>query len=246
MAHPNALNSAPPRVNPGTLRYARAERGPPARQLILMRLLPSLAAAAALAACHTDHAPDPWASQIIPLARGATWTYKATITHYDETLFKETKTTITWTTSVVDVIPGDGVTAYVMKGWPTDLIGSTGQKPVPTEKVLLRSDDGFLWGQPGVRSASVEHAQGWFATPLQDGQRVCPDPDLTYCWQVAEKDTGYQLSYHAGPEEESYMLVPGRGVTRYDYQQTGTTDQIVAELEDFSPGKPEAAPVPPK
>lgn len=205
-----------------------------------MRLLPSLVVAASLAACHTDKKPDPWAEQIIPLARGATWTYKATIKHYDETAAKETTTTIDWTTSVVDVIPGDGVTAYVVKGWPTDLVGSNGGKPVPTEKVLLKSDDGFLWGQPGVRNASVEHAQGWFAMPLQDGQKVCPDPDLTYCWEVAEKQTGYQLSYHAGPEEEQYVLEPGRGVTRYDYQQTATTDQVAAVLEEFKPGKPEA------
>ena len=138
---------------------------------------------------------------------------------------------------MVDVIPGDGVTAYVMKGWPTDLIGSSGQAPVPSEKVLLRSDDGYLWAPAGAKSASVEHAQGWFATPLQDGQKVCPDPDLTYCWEVAEQPDGYQLRYHAGPEEESYTLQPGRGVTRYDYQQTGTTDQIVAVLEDFVPGQ---------
>jgi hypothetical protein len=190
-------------------------------------------------ACHTDTKPSPWAAQILPLARGATWTYKATITHFDEVAFKETTKTITWTTSVVDVIPGDGVTAYVVKGWPTDLVHSTGEKPAATERVLLKSDDGFLWGKD--RNASVEHAEGWFAMPLQDGQKVCPDPDLTYCWEVAEKQQGYQLSYHAGPEEESYLLEPGRGVTRYDYQQTGTTDQVVAVLTDFSPGKLEPA-----
>jgi hypothetical protein len=191
-----------------------------------------------LGACHSNGPKvDPWAAQIIPLARGATWTYKATVTHYDDVLFKETSTVMTWTTTVVDVIPGDGVTAYVMKGWPTDLIGSTGEKPVPTEKVLLRSEDGFLWGK--AKNASVEKAEGWFATPLQDGQKVCPDPSLTYCWEVVEKEKGYQLNYHAGPEEEAYLLEPGRGVTRYDYQQAGTTDQVVAVLTEFTPGKDE-------
>ena len=206
-----------------------------------------LASLLLVGACHTDNKENPWAAQIIPLAKGATWTYKATITHFDETQAKETSTTITWTTTVVDVIPGDGVTAYVMKGWPSDLIGSTGNTPVPTEKVLLKSDDGFLWAQPGAKTASVEHAEGWFATPLQDGQKVCPDPSLTYCWEVAEKENGYQLDYHAGPEEESYMLQPGKGVTRYDYLQAGTTDQIVAVLTDFKPGQDlpkSAAPTP--
>jgi len=189
-------------------------------------------------ACHTDSKVSPWATQIIPLSKGASWTYRATLTHFDETQAKETSTTIEWTTTVVDVIPGDGVTAYVMKGWPTDLIGSNGAKPVPSEKILLKSEDGFLWGK--AKAANVEHAEGWFATPLQDGQKVCPDPSLTYCWEVAEKENGYQLDYHAGPEEESYTLEPGRGVTRYDYQQTGTTDQVVAVLKDFTPGAPPA------
>jgi hypothetical protein len=198
----------------------------------------AMAAALLLGACHSNaKKDDPWAAQIIPLAKGATWTYKATVTHYDDVLFKETSTTISWTTTVVDVIPGDGVTAYVIKGWPSDLIGSTGEKPVPTEKVLLRSEDGFLWGKD--KAANVEHAEGWFATPLQDGQKVCPDPSLTYCWEVAEKEKGYQLSYHAGPEEEAYTLEPGRGVTRYDYMQAGTTDQVVAVLTEFKPGKDE-------
>lgn len=203
----------------------------------LRHLLLSLVPVVVVGACHTDTKTNPWAAQIIPLAKGATWTYRATITHYDETQFKETTTTIEWKTTVVDVIPGDGVTAYVIKGWPTDLIGSNGAKPVPSEKVLLKSDDGFLWGKD--KTASVEKAEGWFATPLQDGQKVCPDPSLTYCWLVAEKEDGYQLEYHAGPEEESYMLQPGKGVTRYDYQQTGTTDQVAAVLTDFSPGKDE-------
>ena len=192
----------------------------------------------ALGACHPSaRKDDPWAAQIIPLGKGATWTYKATLTHYDETQYKETSTTIEWTTTVIDVIPGDGVTAYVVKGWPSDLAGPggvNGGKPVPTEKVLLRSEDGFLWGKD--KSASVEKAEGWFATPLQDGGKVCPDPQLTYCWEVAEKDNGYQLNYHAGPEEESYTLEPGRGVTRYNYVQAGTTDQVVAVLEKFEPG----------
>ena len=203
-----------------------------------------LAALLVVGACHTDRKDDPWAAQIIPLAKGASWTYRATITHFDETQSKETSTTITWTTTVVDVIPGDGVTAYVMKGWPSDLIGSTGNTPVPTEKVLLRSEDGFLWAPAGAKTASVEHAEGWFATPLQDGQKVCPDPSLTYCWEVAEKENSYQLDYHAGPEEESYTLTPGKGVTRYDYLQAGTTDQIVAVLTDFKPGAelPKTAP----
>ncbi len=211
----------------------------------IQRLAVVLLPAALIGACHSNaHKDDPWASQIIPLAKGATWTYRATITHFDDVLFKETTTTISWTTTVADVIPGDGVTAYVMKGWPTDLIGSNGAKPLPTEKVLLRSDDGYLWGKD--KTATVEKAEGWFATPLQDGQKVCPEPSLTYCWEVAEKEKGYQLSYHAGPEEESYLLEPGRGVTRYDYMQAGTTDQIVVVLTDFQPGHDEPKPVPAK
>jgi len=193
----------------------------------------------ALGACwfHTKK-DNPWATQILPLARGATWTYKATVTHFDETANKEVKTQLTWKTEVVDVIPGQtGIVGYVVKGWLSDLNGAAGATPVPTERILLKSEDGYMWGKD--RSPSLETAQGWFALPLQAGGKVCPDPQLTYCWEVSETDKGYALSYHAGPESERYVLEPGRGVTRYDYSQAGTTDEVTAELQSFTPGSTE-------
>lgn len=189
-----------------------------------------------LAACGPKVTKNPWQGQVIPLAKGATWTYKATVIHYDQALAKEVKTSLEWKTTVVDVLPGDGVTAYVVKGWPSDLVGSTGEKPAATERTLLKSDDGFLWGKE--RAASVGNADGWFALPLQDGAQVCPDPSLPYCWAVAEQEGGYQLSYHAGPEDLAYVLEPGRGVVKFDYTNSQTTDQVSVSLVDFAPGSP--------
>jgi hypothetical protein len=199
--------------------------------------LASLVLGSLLAAgCGPKVTRNPWEGQILPLAKGASWTYNATVVHYDQAVGKEVKTSLEWTTTVVDVLPGDGVTAYIVKGWPSDLITSTGEKPLPTERVLLKSDDGFLWGHD--RAATVTHADGWFALPMQDGAQVCPDPSLPYCWAVGEKEGGYELAYRAGPEEEKYLLEPGRGVIKYDYTNSGTTDSVAVSLVKFEPGSP--------
>ena len=62
---------------------------------------------------------------MLPLAKGATWTYQAKILRFDEDAGKETATTLEWKTEVVEVIDGV-VTAYVLKGWPSDLAAFDG------------------------------------------------------------------------------------------------------------------------
>ena len=61
------------------------------------------------------------AADPLPLARGAKWTYDVTVRRFDADADKEVSKSLTWTTEVVDVKPGNGVTAYRVKGWPSDL-----------------------------------------------------------------------------------------------------------------------------
>jgi len=172
------------------------------------------------------------AVDLLPLDKGAKWTYRARVLRFDDEAGRETETKLEWTTQVVDVMQG-AVTAYVVKGWPSDLASFEGQ-PQPTERILIRSGDAVLWGRE--KSAdSVEGAEGWFTEPLQDGQKICPDPGITYCWDVVQRDGAWQLTFHTGPDEEVYRLKRGTGVVYYHYAHHGTTNEVTAELVKYTP-----------
>src|SRR5262245_16912969 len=84
------------------------------------------------------------AADPLPLAKGATWKYNVTIKRFDADAEKEITQNLSWVTQVVDAKSGNGVTAFVVKGWPTDLAVFE-QAPVATEKTILRSGNSFLF-----------------------------------------------------------------------------------------------------
>jgi hypothetical protein len=174
----------------------------------------------------------------LPLALGATWTYHATVSQYDPDAGRDVKRELDWTTSVVEAHSIHDVVSFKLKGWPTDLIGvPTGiAAPAASEKTILRAGDTFLWSQ--TPEGSVDGAQGWFTWPLVDGQEICPDPQVVYCWTVATTDFGYRLTYRTGPDEEIYLIQPGTGVAEYSYIHHGTTLEVHATLTAYTSGSP--------
>jgi hypothetical protein len=175
------------------------------------------------------------AADPLPLALGASWEYRATLTRYDPDTKQDVKTELSWTTSVVEARPIQDVVSFKLKGWPTDLVGAQAGAPPATEKSILRAGDAFLWASK--LDAGVEGAQGWFTWPLMDGQRICPDPQVSYCWSVTQTVDGYLLTYRTGPDEESYLIMPGTGVAEYRYTNSATARSVVAKLVDYKAGK---------
>jgi hypothetical protein len=193
-----------------------------------------------LAACPNKGPRRPTPEELIgadplPLALGASWEYRATVTTFDPETKKDVKTELSWTTSVVGAHPIEDVVKFTLKGWPTDLVNAQVGAPAATEKTILRAGDDFLWAAKG--EAGVEGAQGWFTWPLMDGQRICPDPQVTYCWTVTLTDDGYLLTYRTGPDEESYLIMPGTGVAEYRWTNSATARTVVAKLTDYKAGK---------
>ena len=195
-------------------------------------------AAMAFAACSsgpTKHHLSPSemiAADPLPLAKGAKWTYDVTVKRFDVDTDKETTKQIAWTTEVLDVREANGVTAFRVKGWPSDLAIDTGTA-TPTEKTLLRRGNSFLFGASA--EPQLDGAEGWFSWPLIDGQKICPPSDNVYCWQVSSTENGYALSLHAGPDEQTFELAPGTGVARFHYH--GKTDDVEAKLVSYIAGK---------
>ena len=174
------------------------------------------------------------AADPLPLAKGAKWTYEVTVKKFDPDTNKETTKTLEWTTEVVDARESNGITAYRVKGWPADL-ADFDQSPVATERTLLRSGNSFLFG--ASPEPTLDGAEGWFKWPVIDGQKICPKAEMVYCWQVAAIETGYALSFYTGPDEQTYELEPGTGVSRFHYAHHGTTNEVNAKLKSFSKGK---------
>jgi hypothetical protein len=169
----------------------------------------------------------------LPLAKGAKWTYDVTVKRFDPDADKETTKTLQWTTEVVDAHEANGITAYRVKGWPTDL-ASFDEAPVPTERTLLRSNNSFLFG--ATDQPTLDGAEGWFSWPLVDGQKICPKAQSVYCWQVSAVETGYDLSLYTGPDEQTFELEPNTGVARFHYAHHGTTNEVEAKLVSFEKG----------
>jgi len=200
----------------------------------------TFACALALAACSSPAKQPLTLEQMIaadplPLAKGAKWTYNVTIKRYDADSDKESTKTLTWTTEVLDAHESNGITAFRVKGWPSDLASDPDAvTPVATERTLLRAGNNFLFGASA--EPTLDGAEGWFRWPVIDGQKICPKAEMVYCWQVASVETGYALSFFTGPDEQTYELEPGTGVSRFHYAHHGTTNEVEAKLTSYVKG----------
>ena len=113
-----------------------------------------VALAVCAASCSSNNKKHPMSMQEmvaadpLPLRAGAKWTYAVTVKRFDAEADKETTKTLTWVTEVVDAREANGVIAYRVKGWPTDLADFDGSAagPKATEKTILRSGNNFLFG----------------------------------------------------------------------------------------------------
>ncbi len=177
----------------------------------------------------------------LPLAKGAKWTYAVTVKRFDAEADKEITKTMSWTTEVLDAKESNGVVAYRVKGWPTDLAdfegsggSGSGSGPVASEKTLLRSGNSFLFG--ASTEPTLEGAEGWFSWPVLDGQKICPSAEMVYCWLVSSVETGYALSFYTGPDEQTFEIEPGTGISRFHYAHHGTTNEVEAKLVSYSKG----------
>ena len=176
------------------------------------------------------------AADPLPLAKGSKWTYTVSVKRFDPATEKVNATTMPWTTEVLDASERNGVTAYRVRGWPSDLMDFDAATPAPTERTILRHGNSFLFGQ--TPEPVLDGAEGWFSWPVIDGQKICPSAEMVYCWQVIAIETGYKLTFLTGPDEQAFDIEPGTGIARFHYAHHGTTNEVEAKLTKFTAGKP--------
>lgn len=174
------------------------------------------------------------AADPLPLAKGSRWTYAVNLRRYEPEIDKVTTKTLSWVTEVLDEKEQNGVTAYRVRGWPSDLSEYDGHsaQPAATEVTILRRGNNFMFG--ATAEPSLDGATGWFSWPVIDGQKICPSAEMVYCWQVSAVETGYKLSFYTGPDEQSFELEPGTGVARFHYAHHGTTNEVDAKLVSYT------------
>ena len=175
------------------------------------------------------------AADPLPLAKGSKWTYTVSVKRFDPATEKVNATTIPWTTEVLDATERNGVTAFRVKGWPSDLMDFDAVTPAPTERTILRHGNSFLFGQ--TPEPILDGAEGWFSWPVIDGQKICPSAEMVYCWQVIAIDQGYKLTFLTGPDEQAFDIEPGTGIARFRYAHHGTTNEVDAKLVSYTKGR---------
>jgi hypothetical protein len=125
-----------------------------------MKLTTRLACAAAvLGACssppkkHQLTQQEMITADPLPLAKGAKWTYNVTVKRFDVDADKEVTKSLAWTTEVVDAREANGVTAYRVRGWPTDL-ADFDQAPVASERTIAAGITSCSARRPSPRSTA--------------------------------------------------------------------------------------------
>jgi len=209
-------------------------------RILCAALVPMLASISVVGACSSSSKKRPMTTQEmiaadpLPLAIGSKWTYNVTVKRFDPEAGKETTKTMSWVTEVIGAKEANGVTAYRVKGWPTDLADLDAAAPVASEKTVLRTGNSFMFG--ATTEPSLDGAEGWFSWPVIDGQKICPSAEMVYCWKVTAVETGYALLFYTGPDEQTFEIEPGTGISRFHYAHHGTTNEVEAKLVSYTKG----------
>jgi hypothetical protein len=139
--------------------------------------------------------------QSFPLSPGTSWVYRGFVRSWEEGSTVGKVTGVTWTMSVVRLVERDGVSAAVVKGFPSDLDWSEGHAE-PQLSILVETRDAKFylnseWDTQSVLDQlddsnyplhNLARVDDWFMQlPLATGKRFCDDigmqrPDGRYCW----------------------------------------------------------------
>ncbi|MGZ4822238.1 MAG: hypothetical protein ACXVZM_11590 [Terriglobales bacterium] len=221
-----------------------------------------LAGLLSLAPVQTAEAADRTASPIFPMDKGATWTYRAHVKW--EKGEQDIHWTMTVTDSFESpqlsaalLRGGPWVLAFYQ---PHVRAAQYLVVRLATTYYLVK--DGAADTFSEIIAGSARDMQNrlsddlWFRLPLHENDTFCsPDTEpgsSMNCWateSVATNQTlkigkvtvqgvdSYQLLFRSNPDHEMVTLVPGIGITAWEYMHHGTTSQANVRLIEFRSGK---------
>jgi hypothetical protein len=187
-----------------------------------------------------------------PLAKGNQWTYAATIKYHDDDIDSVITKQTNWLMEVVDVIPHGKANAFIVKGFPTDLVWYDGKADrgnylllVDSNKVYLSNlppDDSLNIRVKDSKDALTDLKTGYniiFDFPLVKGKTWGADPEMPqrsdsmYAWVVqntASLTQAAAIKYNTNPDHSIFHFQPGVGITGYQFEHHGTVMSLEMKL----------------
>ncbi len=220
------------------------------------RVVCSIAALVTFAALASAAQRDP----IYPLSEGTTWSYAGRAKWMNTDVPGVRSGNLRWTTEIVKTFSAPGLTAAVIKGFPFELAWYN-PKTTPGFTVLVENGKGLFEadadseaeGETLAAKASRGQEVGELLLkfPVHVGDCVAAEgtdsPELLaahmYCWFVSKEvkgssGRGWEIFQHTGPDDMTFRIVPGVGITSFVYNHHGTVAYTDARLVAFhSPHK---------
>ncbi len=194
--------------------------------------------------------PAPAPSLVFPTAPGTVWTYQADVQWTVPDSSEARSAELEWKASLLSSKSSGTTTVTVLSGFPGDLSAyEPGLKPGRT--LWTTRGDGLylkaLSAEENLASAVAEALKGGpagdrilTASP-RVGDCLGDEPDRKdgkYCWSVERKITregreGWAVAFQTLSDVERIEVVPGLGVTGYEYEHHGTVASVKATLKSW-------------
>jgi len=137
---------------------------------------------------------------------------------------------------VRDVLRGGGQTAWIVENWPvTDVWDPSELLAVivlrdATYHLALVAPADLAAARAALAAGKLpDGAEAWFHVPLRDGDELCPDPEIRYCWTVEADAARFRVTYRTNPDDLTYVIDPKRGLVGFEYHHHGTPNELVLE-----------------
>lgn len=201
----------------------------------------------------------------LPLAPGASWTYRAAVSWTPAGATAPRDSGFTWVTTVMSAVRNDSVVVAAVRDWPMALAWWEPSRQPRTSLIVCRAGQVYHVAHPAgpvdayrdallLGAAAPDHADLVLDLPLKVGAMFGRDlasrADALYAWTVESTapveprlralvataaESLYTVTRRTLSDHQLVDFVPGLGVTRYRYTHHGVVSAVDAVLIAYRP-----------
>ena len=192
------------------------------------------------------------AAQLLPLVKGNSWLYDASVQYIPDGDSVVMESKMKWIMEITDTINRNKFSAFLIKGFPTDLVWYEG-KAERGNYILLVDSNKYYLITPGNYDSILSHLRNpkdlltrivretdlLFEFPLTKGKTYGADPedpkreDGMYSWKVikvASDTSDAEVVYYTNPDHSSFRIRADKGIVNYHFEHNGTTSSCTLKL----------------